>query len=263
MAFFSTRSVGGTRLGARTWTPTNRSKVFGSIPFDSAYVRVISKSGVHNNKCQCTRDCICHTSMINTDASPPCPCDAEGRECSKLCPGCDVALYQYNIQDNRQIQRKGIAAISGLYRWKDDKWKYGFYANKTAIRGDLVGCYEGEITPKAELDPNDRYTYEFNEDLIVKLVDGIDARLPDKYQRWVVTSTKLGTDLNFVNTTCNHNNLIAFTVWVDGIPHIAFYLTMKVEIGMFLKQHTYTHIYTNVKPQTYTVCCVVCSIYRN
>ena len=59
MSLFTEENTGGLRLiiSKSTWTPIPRSFLFGQYSFDADNFGIITKSGIENVICRCTRNC--------------------------------------------------------------------------------------------------------------------------------------------------------------------------------------------------------------
>ena len=230
MAFFPSRNTPALRLGGDRWRSVTGSYLFGKYPFDSTYCRIVSNSGVESRQCTCTANCFCHSQLVNFEITPPCPCDAEGRECVD-CDGCKAA-DSVGLPNCSQIHEKGSVLSAGEVKYINDEWGYGFFANQDIVSGKLIGCFEGVVKLRQDAKSDDIYTFGFSNSFRIILIADTDARIPEKKTNWVIDASEMGTQLNFINTTCNNNNVTAYTVWVSGIPKLGFYANKNIKKGL-------------------------------
>ena len=99
--------------------------------------------------------------------------------------------------------------------------------------GQFVGCYIGDMILYKDRDPDNQYIFDMGSPFKIVLNGGdVDERMPDKYAKWAIDSSKNGTSLNHVNARCNNNNIAAYTVWVDAVVHVALYAVADIQPGI-------------------------------
>ena len=167
-------------------------------------------------KCECDASCYCHW---NAEELGECPCVQDNRECKSKCKGCKKVLKQ-GVSDNRQIQRGGLTPKKTRIDWLNAKMGHSLVSEESFKSGDaLIGFAGNVILDKDVPEEHTVYVLSLGYWKFKLKKDYGDYKKGKIFQgNWKMDCTEMGSDANFVNSTCGHNNARTYTVLIQKIP---------------------------------------------
>ena len=216
---------GGLSFNQRTWKNTTQSVLKGEIPFTSEYIKTIGAE-----ICECDAKCHCHWTG---DEVGECPCVVGNRECKLKCKGCKKVLKQ-GLSDNRQIQRGGLTPKKTRVDWLNEKMGHSLVSQESAKSGDALIGFAGNVILEKDL-PEDHTVYVLSLGYWkFKLKKDYGNYKKGKVFKgnWIMDCTEIGSDANFVNSTCGHNNARTYTVLIKRIPTPVLYAIKDIGKGV-------------------------------
>ena len=218
---------GGLSFNARSWRAVKESVLFGEIPYTSDYIEAL---GVVD--CDCQHSCDCH--WIPGKESE-CNCINNGRECDANCPGC-VDTRNRNLSDNTQTQTFGLLPSATTRKYLNEQMGDSLVMQQSREAGDTVIGFAGNVMFTKNV-PVEHNQY-------VLALGKWKLRLKKAYRHYAAGTvysgnfamdcTKMGTDANFINSTCYNNNAQTYIVVVGGVPKPIVYATEKIKSGLYV-----------------------------
>ena len=219
---------GGLSFNTRTWKRVQESTFLGDIPYTPEFLQVLNWK-----PCECTEECTCH--WYGENKGTQCACMADNRECEfEKCKGCERVRGE-RLTDNTSIQRLGLVPNSTKHEFISDKMGYTLRMEQSIKSGELMIAFAGNIVLENEL-PLDHVKYSVAVgDWSFRLRKDYGTFIKGKLFKGIfaMDCTDKGTDANFINGTCSHNNAQAYVVVVNGLPIPAVYATKDGKAGKY------------------------------
>ena len=217
------------RTPARSWRSVEQSLFQGAIPYTPEYLEVVGIS-----PCKCPENCNCHWDPEEKEIS--CECVADNKECGAGCKGC-LKLCMNGVSDNRQVSTNHLIIRGTEYEYLNNQMEYSLKIapNEDVKAGDAIIGFAGNILLSDQV-PTNHTTYVVSLGTwrfrLKKDYGGVKAGTYYEGE-WVMDCTDLGTDANFINSTCNNNNAQAYVVVVRRLPIPVVYAKEHISGGLF------------------------------
>ena len=195
----------------RKWKTVSQSIFLNGIPYTNQYLKLMK----HDTDCDCDAYCDC---QWNPPDPPSCGCIIDNKEC-KNCDGCASALTKGHA-DNQQISRLGITPKKTSVTWLNEQMGHSLVMEEDWKAGDALIGFAGHVILDADV-PEEHQVYVID-------LGSWEFELQQDYKeykkgrifkgKWSMDCTNIGTDANFINSTCGNNNAKTYTQIVGGLP---------------------------------------------
>ena len=210
----------------RKWKSVTQSMFLGEIPYTNQNLQLMG----YDVDCSCVATCDCEYDPPNI---PSCECIGENKECVG-CEGCDAALAKRGL-DNRQISRLGLTPKQTSIRWLNEQMGHSLVMDEDWKAGEALIAFAGNIILHENV-PADHKVYVLD-------LGSWEFKLKKDYGeykkgkifkgKWSMDCTDIGTDANFINSTCGNNNVDTFTQIVGGLPTPVAFGAKSGKAGMY------------------------------